>query len=58
MDRILIFLVGAVFAIGGCYIAKCSLEAKNFLEVALFGIMGFSIGLFLVIVAVTGPPNY
>lgn len=58
MDRILMFMVGAIFVIGGAYISKSSLDAKNFMESAIFGLMGVSVGLFLVIMAVTGPPSY
>lgn len=56
MSRVLMFLVGITFVGGGTYIAKSSLEAKNMLESAMFGLMGVAIGLFLLICAIAGPP--
>ena len=50
--------VGLTFVGGGAYIAKCSLEAKNLIETALFGLMGVAIGLFLIISSLVGPPTY
>lgn len=50
-------LVGLVFITGGGLIAKNSLDAKNLIETALFGLLGVSAGLFLVICALVGPPG-
>lgn len=58
MDRILMTLVGLVFVVGGVYLARCGLEAKNMVESAMFGLMGVTIGLFLIVTAFVGPPNY
>lgn len=57
MDRFLMFMVGVTFVGGGTYIARCSLEAKNMLESAVFGLLGVAIGLFLLICAIAGPPS-
>lgn len=51
------FLVGATLVFGGGLISKSSLEAKNLIECALFGLLGVSFGLFLVICAIAGPPG-
>lgn len=51
------FIVGVTFVAGGGYIAKSSLDAKNLMETALFGLLGVTIGLFLVICALCGPPS-
>lgn len=56
LERFLMLSVGVVFVVGGGIIAKSSLEAKNLMEVALFGLLGVSAGLFLVICAFGGPP--
>jgi hypothetical protein len=58
MDRVLMALVGITFVAGGTYISKCSLDAKNMMESAMFGLMGVGIGLFLLVCAFVGPPNY
>lgn len=55
-ERFLMFTIGITFVTGGTYIAKSSLDAKNLMECALFGLLGVTAGLFLVISAVTGPP--
>lgn len=56
IERLLMFVVGLTFVLGGGLIAKSSLEAKNLMECALFGLVGVSAGLFLLICAVCGPP--
>ena len=58
VDRILMFTVGAVFVVGGLVIAKNALDAKNLIETAMFGVLGLTVGLFLMITAFVGPPNY
>lgn len=58
MDKVLMIVIGITFIAGGTYIAKCSLEAKNLIESALFGLMGVAVGLFLLITAAVGPPSY
>jgi hypothetical protein len=57
-EKILMTLVGIMFIIGGGNIAKCSLEAKNLIQTAIFGMIGVAVGLFLVITAICGPPSY
>lgn len=57
IERLLMFIVGVTFVAGGGYIAKSSLDAKNLMETALFGLLGVTIGLFLVICALCGPPS-
>ncbi|MBX9721492.1 MAG: hypothetical protein K2X81_08875 [Candidatus Obscuribacterales bacterium] len=56
-QRVLEFIVGAVFVLGGGYISRCSLDSKNMIEVALFGLLGVSIGLFLIIACFMGAPG-
>lgn len=50
-------LVGLSFLGGGLWIAKCSLETKNLMETAIFGLMIVATGLFLIVSAVAGPPD-
>lgn len=50
--------VGLTFVGGGAYIAKSSLEAKNLIETAIFGLLGVAVGLFLIITSIVGPPGY
>lgn len=57
IDRLLMIIVGLTFVLGGGYIAKNSLDAKNLMETALFGLLGVAAGLFLLIAAVCGPPS-
>jgi hypothetical protein len=57
-DRILMAIVGITFIIGGGIIARSSLEAKNLIQTAIFGMIGVAVGMFLVISAICGPPNY
>lgn len=57
MERFLMLTIGLAFVGGGTYIAKSSLDAKNLMECALFGLLGVTAGLFLVISAVVGPPT-
>jgi hypothetical protein len=57
LERILMVLVGVTFIGGGGLIAKSSLEAKNLIETALFGLFGVGVGIFLVIAGVFGPPD-
>lgn len=57
LQRMLMVLVGVTFIAGGGVIAKSSLEAKNLIETALFGLMGVAVGIFLVIAGVFGPPD-
>ncbi|HEY9790800.1 MAG TPA: hypothetical protein V6D22_10400 [Candidatus Obscuribacterales bacterium] len=57
LDRFLMAVVGLTFIAGGGFIAKNSLEAKNLIETALFGLLGVGIGIFLIISAVCGPPG-
>ena len=56
-ERILEFIVGVVFVLGGGFIAKNALDAKNMIETALFGLLGVSAGLFLLICCFLGPPG-
>ncbi len=57
VEKILQFIVGIVFVLGGGFIAKSSLDAKNMIESALFGLLGVSVGLFLIIVVFFGAPS-
>jgi hypothetical protein len=57
IERFLMFTVGITFVGGGTYIAKSSLDAKNLMETALFGLLGVTAGLFLVISSIFGPPS-
>ena len=56
-QRVLEFIVGVVFVLGGGFVAKNALDAKNMIETALFGLLGVSAGLFLVICAFLGAPG-
>lgn len=56
IERFLMFTIGITFVAGGGYIAKSSLDAKNLVETALFGLLGVTAGLFLVICSIVGPP--
>ena len=51
------FTIGLTFVTGGGYIAKSSLDAKNLMETALFGLLGVTVGLFLLICSIVGPPS-
>lgn len=55
--RILEFVLGLVFIVGGLIFIKQSLEAKNLIESALFSLMGVMLGLFLCVTAIMGPPG-
>jgi hypothetical protein len=57
LERVLMFVTGITFIVGGGFIAKSSLEAKNLIETALFGLLGVGMGIFLVICAFCGPPD-
>lgn len=57
LDRILYLIIGLAFLSGGGYIAKSSLDAKNMIESALFGLLGVGTGIFLIICALIGPPE-
>lgn len=57
IEKVLQFIVGVVFVLGGGFIAKNSLDAKNMIESALFGLLGVSVGLFLIIVVFLGAPG-
>ena len=56
LDRLLMALIGLVFCAGSAVIAKNSLDAKNMIETAMFGFLGLSVGVFLVVSACTGAP--
>jgi hypothetical protein len=58
LDSVLMVVVGVVFVAGGAYLSYCSLGAKNMIESAMFGLMGVTVGLFLIATAFFGPPNY
>jgi hypothetical protein len=58
LDFWLMLIVGVTFVAGGAYIARCALEAKNMIEAAMFGLMGATIGLFLISVAFFGTPEW
>jgi predicted membrane chloride channel (bestrophin family) len=56
--RIMCFLVGFVFVCGGLKLAHLSVEsARGMLNIALFGIVGFVLGLYLCTWAVSGFPQ-
>jgi hypothetical protein len=57
LDRVLMAAVGLTFLAGGGFIARCSLDAKNLIETALFGLLGVGIGIFLIVAALCGPPG-
>lgn len=50
-------IVGVTFIGGGLYIAKSSLDSKNLVETALFGLLGLGTGIFLVVAAICGAPD-
>lgn len=56
-ERILELVLGAVFVLGGGLIAKNSLESKNLVETALFGLLGVATGLFLCVCGLCGAPG-
>lgn len=56
-EKCLEFIVGIVFVLGGGFISKNALDAKNMIETALFGLLGVSAGLFLLICVFCGPPG-
>lgn len=56
-EKILQFVVGLVFVLGGGFIARNALDAKNMIEAALFGLLGVSVGLFLLICVFLGAPG-
>jgi uncharacterized membrane protein len=56
-DRILMVIVGVTFIAGGGFIAKNSLDAKNLIETALFGLLGVGVGIFLLIAGFFGAPG-
>ena len=51
------FTVGAIFIGAGAQFVKDSLGAKDLIESSLFGLLGIAVGLFLVFIAVFGPPG-
>ena len=55
MDRVLMFVIGAIFVGAGGSFVKGALDARNLIESALFGLLGVGIGLFLCVVAIVGP---
>lgn len=58
LDSVLLVVVGVVFVAGGAYLAYCALGAKNMIESAMFGLLGVTLGLFLIATAFFGPPTY
>ena len=56
-ERILEFIVGAVFVVGGGIIVKNALDSKNLVETALFGLLGVATGLFLCVCGICGAPG-
>lgn len=56
-ESIMMFIVGVTFIIGGGAITKNSLDSKNLIETALFGLLGLGTGIFLVICAFCGAPD-
>jgi hypothetical protein len=57
LDRFLMATVGLTFLLGGGFITRCALDAKNLIETALFGLLGVGIGVFLIVSALCGPPG-
>jgi uncharacterized membrane protein HdeD (DUF308 family) len=58
MDRILTFIIGAIFTGGGGLLTYQAFEDdKNTIESMLFGFLGVAAGLFLLYVAIMGPPD-
>jgi hypothetical protein len=57
MDRVITFVIGAIFIGGGAIFIKGAFDAKNLIESAMFGLLGIATGLFLCIVAVCGAPE-
>lgn len=57
LEKVLQFIIGIVFVFGGGYIAKSSLDAKNMIEAALFGLLGVMVGFFLIMVVFCGAPS-
>jgi hypothetical protein len=58
IERILIFLVGAIFVVGSVKFIFGSMEAQRAAIPAIgYGILGFVIGLILCVWAFAGPPG-
>ena len=57
MLRVLSLIIGITFITGGGVILKGSMDARNLPDTAFFGLFGIGIGIFLVIVAILGPPD-
>jgi len=58
LERILMFIIGAVFLGGGLIFIKQAVEgAKNMIESALFGLLGFMAGVWLIWWAIAGIPE-
>lgn len=58
LEQVLMVIIGVAFIVGGAVIAKGSIDSKNLIEVAIFGLLGVGSGLFLIITAICGPPTY
>jgi hypothetical protein len=58
MDRILTFIIGAIFTGGGSFLTYQAFEDdKNTIESMTFGAMAICAGLWLLWVAIMGPPD-
>ena len=58
IERILLFIVGSVFLVGGLIFCKQSLDAaKNIYECVLFALLGFMAGMLFICWSLGGPPE-
>jgi hypothetical protein len=55
--RLMLFVVGVIFAGAGARFVRDSMEAKDLIESTLFGALGIAIGLFCIGIAFFGPPG-
>lgn len=59
IERIMMFVVGAVFLGGGLVFLKQAFDdSKNPIESALFSLLGVATGIWLCLWAITGIPEY
>ena len=58
IERVMMFIVGAVFIGGGGVFARQAFEdAKNVFETLIFSMAGVAVGLALCVWSFTGPPG-
>ncbi len=57
LDRFLTLVVGITCIAGGAYLCRGSMDAKNLIQSAIFGLLVIAVGLFLTYTAFAGPPG-